>query len=616
MLYAFNQTAADEDLAAGNPIRTIPASADPPNPGSPVDVTAELWPDKTVDAARGRDGGLDAAAFALLETQRLTGDIRFEWDGQPDYGTGTLVISGPAPGLHAGTHEGGGTDPIPSLPTSDQAAALDAASPALDAANPPLSEKDERIRKLSTASREYFVDTVSGDDSNSGLAGFPWKSMNRAIVVLEAMRWVDPFVLHAPGAHVLTPEENLHLEIWKRKGCIIDGGPNVTVVLDDGGSPFTSDISTAGSIGYSGLALSTDLYEGYQLRIYSGPAAGIWSVRSHDGDTFVPTAKGGFPAPPGAVQFDIVRPESTIEVSGPPFDFETQAKSWKVGVEGDGFLWLQRFTLTGNCPLILTAGGDKPTVNVAACVIDKGAQLVTGNLFRWALFGFFGDGAFVSGARDPSVMGAGTALADNFAGTGVVGGPGSIYFFDGLIEWSQGRVDFFDFVTQQMTFNATPGIGARVREGTKASVQLANSPIDLVTPWYDCFFKGFVPFGAGSPTTAGLWATGSAVTLGESGKGPVDCSDGVGGVYARDSKIRIEDGLTGTGNTGFGVEAVDGSEVYFENSAAIAAMALSGADGEASLDGEIDFDFADADGEDLYEPRTSSAMRIQSRLGQ
>jgi hypothetical protein len=108
-LRVYNITGAPVVLAAGNPVRTIPLSAAPPARGPAVDVTSELRPNLAVDPANGVAGGLDAAAFILLQAQAAS--LVFEWTSDPEYTTGTLVTAGPAPGAHAPTHKtAGGTD--------------------------------------------------------------------------------------------------------------------------------------------------------------------------------------------------------------------------------------------------------------------------------------------------------------------------------------------------------------------------------------------------------------------------------------------------------------------------------------------------------------------------
>jgi len=601
MLYGFNKTAADVDLAAGNPIRTLPLSADPPNRGTPLDLTSELKPSKTVDPVNGVDGGLELADYSLLEAQRVLGEIDFVWDGFPEYNTGSLVVGGA---------------PL----SADEKAALAGSAGTPSASNPYLTEADERLTKLSTAAREYWVDTVAGDDSNDGLSDTPgaggvgpWKTFNRAIAVLAQIGFKHPFVLHAPGDHTLGPVESVLLSIFDRNDCVIDGGDGLTVVLDNGGSPFTADASSLTSIGYSGLALTPNTLKGEMLRVYTGPGAGIWTVSTHDGSNFSPCTEGReFPADPGLVQFDIVRPSSTITVNGAPFSFDASTRVGKWAVSGEGTLWIQRFTLAGNLPFTITKGG----VKVAACVIDKGAQLGVGNLWRWEI-AYARDNAcgFYNTPRDPAVMGGGSDLAGNFAGVGVVGGPASIYFNDGLVQWCGGFVNFYGAVGEQLTCNSCPGAGVRVREGsTFANTQIGNGKLDLVVEWEECYLGGFRPFGYPFPTLGGITAINGGVTLGNN----VDISNAVDPIYARGSDIRIEGKITGTGNSGFCIKAPDGSSIQFENGTEdLSGFSASG--GEISLDGFVAHPdgFAGAQTSiGISDPWSGSVANVRSQLSQ
>jgi hypothetical protein len=110
-LLAYNKTTSPVALAAGSPIVTLPASLVPGARGKAFDITAELWPNLTVDPAHGRTGGLTAANFTALQVQVAAGSVEYAWTHQPEFSVGTLVVTGPAPGAHATTHKtAGGTD--------------------------------------------------------------------------------------------------------------------------------------------------------------------------------------------------------------------------------------------------------------------------------------------------------------------------------------------------------------------------------------------------------------------------------------------------------------------------------------------------------------------------
>lgn len=85
-----NLTGAPVVLAAGNPARTIPASATPGIPGEPVNVTGEVHPNLDVDPIHGKVGGLNAAAFTALEAQSAS--LVYSWTGFSEYQTGALNV--------------------------------------------------------------------------------------------------------------------------------------------------------------------------------------------------------------------------------------------------------------------------------------------------------------------------------------------------------------------------------------------------------------------------------------------------------------------------------------------------------------------------------------------
>jgi len=75
-LLAYNLTGVPVTLAAGNPPRILPASAAPPDWGSPVDVTSELE-------------GLSSASWVTIQAQIDAGSIALEWSDAPKYSDGT-----------------------------------------------------------------------------------------------------------------------------------------------------------------------------------------------------------------------------------------------------------------------------------------------------------------------------------------------------------------------------------------------------------------------------------------------------------------------------------------------------------------------------------------------
>ena len=92
MLLAYNLTGAALPLAVGS--RTLPASVASPGRSEGTDVTSELWAALTVDAARGKTGGLSAANFTSLQAQVTAGSVEYVWAGEVAYSTGTLLVGG------------------------------------------------------------------------------------------------------------------------------------------------------------------------------------------------------------------------------------------------------------------------------------------------------------------------------------------------------------------------------------------------------------------------------------------------------------------------------------------------------------------------------------------
>jgi hypothetical protein len=97
-LLAYNKTGSPLVLAAGHPIVTLPASAAPPARGKAFDLTAELWPNATIDPAHGKTGGLDGAAFIAIQAQVTAGSLELIWTHGAEYTTTGLTIPSGAVG--------------------------------------------------------------------------------------------------------------------------------------------------------------------------------------------------------------------------------------------------------------------------------------------------------------------------------------------------------------------------------------------------------------------------------------------------------------------------------------------------------------------------------------
>ena len=97
-----NLTGSPVTLAAGSPAApVVPANG-------VMNVTSEL---------RGLTGG----QYTSLESQRPA-VLKYRWTNFPEYAVGTLTVE--VPDAHAASHESAGADPVASLPTAAQKAAL------------------------------------------------------------------------------------------------------------------------------------------------------------------------------------------------------------------------------------------------------------------------------------------------------------------------------------------------------------------------------------------------------------------------------------------------------------------------------------------------------------
>lgn len=91
-LVAFNLTAAELTMAAGNEPPVLPPSDSPPSRGPGVNVTSELE-------------GLSEAEYLAIQVQIDAGEIEIEWDGYPNYSIAPAEVSNPYTGAAAASIE-------------------------------------------------------------------------------------------------------------------------------------------------------------------------------------------------------------------------------------------------------------------------------------------------------------------------------------------------------------------------------------------------------------------------------------------------------------------------------------------------------------------------------
>jgi hypothetical protein len=187
----------------------------------------------------------------------------------------------------------------------------------------------------------FYADGTAGNDDNDGL------SAAKPVKTLAGLRNIVPksisenTVLHLDGVFEDAGPVGFMFDVKEGKNLVIDGGNDLVILDDNGGSNYTADSSSANTIGSSGAGFDivTDGIEekmGQWVELLGdGPATGeIRTVQKHT-DEIVTTQRNWSEDPDAgvsSVEFRFVRPK-------------TQIKNAQVLLKniGHGDLWFQGF---------------------------------------------------------------------------------------------------------------------------------------------------------------------------------------------------------------------------------------------------------------------------------
>jgi len=157
-----------------------------------------------------------------------------------------------------------------------------------------------------------YADGTSGSDLNTGLTFLSPKKTLQAVFDLVPGFVNHHVCLHLTGSFTDTAVLNRGSSVASGPVLLLDGGTAMTVVADNGGSPWVSDINSVWSLGKAGLTWTIDQYMGWWIEVVTGPAAGeTRQIFSNSATTIVPIRK--WSVDPGAgAQFRIVRPSTKL----------------------------------------------------------------------------------------------------------------------------------------------------------------------------------------------------------------------------------------------------------------------------------------------------------------
>jgi len=208
----------------------------------------------------------------------------------------------------------------------------------------------------------FYLDGTSGDDTNDGSSGNPWKTWSRAMSIIGSMVIRHKLWLHVSGTFEEASGEAIAATI-RLQGAERGATPDVKVVpqfIIDGGTGrstvdskanLVSDINSSGQVGLSTESWSVNEYVGYIVRFDTGAQAGREFLILENSATTISFSNTITTS--ASDQFSIVRPSTIIKdielemtVSGVNLEAETQ---WAPCV-------LQQVTLDGYAEFFISGG--------------------------------------------------------------------------------------------------------------------------------------------------------------------------------------------------------------------------------------------------------------------
>ena len=393
-----------------------------------------------------------------------------------------------------------------------------------------------------TAVGHYYANGTSGDDANDGLTAATPKKTLQAVFDLVPYLVKHNTCVHLAGT--FSEFGNCYLERFLTGGSVllVDGGTDTTTVADDGGSPWTADIASTSSIGLTTAGWTIDAYAGYMVTVISGAAAGQTRLIQGNSETTI-TPQRNFSVSPGAAQFRISRPATTLSASS--------TNSW-VRVHRDGalasVLFVQNLFMTGS-----------------KCYIDTGynmsgqpAQLthIVNNCSQQSSFYSHSSMLLTSNGRyDPATFAQAVANTDSNFGISQIHSSGSLYIANYNNNSIQGSYVYS--LLLERGFVTVIGWGTRIVSLSMRCIQNDRSTTTISSTANYATTK----IGGGS---VGVTAIDSVVRIGAG----VDISNCAShGIECNHSRLHLDGAVTGADNGGAGVYAHSGSVVHIKNGA-------------------------------------------------
>ncbi len=399
-----------------------------------------------------------------------------------------------------------------------------------------------------------YADGTSGSDSNDGLSAATPKLTLQAVFNLVPYLVKHNVCVHLSGTFDAQGYPYLQRAVYPGVVLLVDGGSALTTFADNGGSPWSADISSTGTIGLTTAGWTPDAYKGYIVEVLTGAAAGQHRMIQGNTATTITVTKTWTTEPGAGATFRISRPTTTLSSSTSAFSpvFSNLLAA--------GTLHLQNIYISGTKCYLTITGSAVNGVSLSS-IISVGT-----NTFQ-----------FAASAASFLVYGWGynsSTFAWNTANTYSRVGISQIGVSTNGVQLSgwQGYVNLQHSVIRNLRaiYGQLLSIsgGSRIEAMQNYYIGDADSAPTIATST-GCAATRFGSILFADSTSR----IGSGVDISGSASHAIECNH---------SRLHLDGAVTGTGNTGAGVYAHNGSVVNIKNGAP---PTLTGTVGDLSFDG-------------------------------
>ncbi|MFA5049015.1 MAG: hypothetical protein WC516_08380 [Patescibacteria group bacterium] len=399
-----------------------------------------------------------------------------------------------------------------------------------------------------TSIMHIYADGLTGLDKNSGIFGFPKKT------ILSALNLIPYYIQHNVCLHLSNTFEDygiLQIEKNIKAGCkfIIDGGSEITTIA----GPFISDIHSISSIGLTTMELDLDQYAGYWVSVFDKP---LRTIQKNNINVITPVRH--YDSDPGPVAFNIVKPKTTLHAN-------SGYSKLLFSLTGQGTFCLQRLCFSGN-----NSNWSIDRLNTGTANSYVSHIITTDTTMSDTVFGM---SLLYGGLTDPNTFVQKSDITDGFCGVSKLNGQLSFY-------WPRAVFAFGCYV-KSMKYNNGSLTLNNIAQGTRIKQLYLNNANGVGSGYENAIqnTEGYATTSIGGGTYGINLSNRSTLQIG-SGVDVSNCSSHA--IRVEDSRLILNGIITGDENIGAGIYANNNSTIELKEGYI---PTITGNIGDLSFDG-------------------------------